>query len=181
MTADLSLDVPSPGLAAEGASAPVLRIAGLAKHFGGLRALNGVDFAVGTCLKQERNVEDSHLGPRAFRFGKESSLSLLYQGVHDRFELPECRRISKDMARKLGPIDTAVELCAWERLLDRRDSFPLVKRVYDGIGIEHRYPSLHKETGRGAFAHSDRASETENHHVISPPRPRCGGTMREEG
>jgi branched-chain amino acid transport system ATP-binding protein len=46
VTADLSLDVPSPGSAAEGAAAPVLCVEGLAMHFGGLRALNGVDFAV---------------------------------------------------------------------------------------------------------------------------------------
>jgi hypothetical protein len=75
--------------------------------------------------------------------------------MHNRLELPQFRRITKNAAGKLSTIDMASDICTWERLIDLCDSFSFVERVYNRIRIEHRHAHIRKEAGGRRFAHSN--------------------------
>ena len=106
-------------------------------------------------------------------------MSLPYQRMHDCLELPQCRWVAENAVGELSTIDTAADTCAWERLIDRCDGVSLIQRVYNGIGIEHRYSHLRKEAGSSTFAHSDRAREPQHNHAVTPRGARFGARRRE--
>lgn len=122
--------------------------------------------ALAAGLEQQRDIEHHQIGTAPGMALQKLPLGRPHQRMQDRFEAAERLPVAEHAPTQLAAIDRAVFQDSRKRRLDRchRLAAGAEQRMHGRIGIVHgnAHPAQHRR--RRAFAHADRAGETEYFH-----------------